>query len=407
MNTSLAGYGIIQSHYRKFTLSPEIIIRLPVRLVAGKGLMILFRAGLYRPHLVKFAGLSRHTPFLSAFILCAGLALTSIQTEAAYVVTELEPMPEGSVSVVRGVNDDGEVVGSTQTGGRHRGMLINGGKRQNINGMGGSDYSTANGINSTGQTVGSSNMRNGMHAYRSNRTADIVDLGVLPGDSSSAAMAINQSGEAVGYSSGPTGVRAVIWNRAGEIKALPGLPHSLSSKALANNNRGDAVGVAEIPPGPRAVLWEKGAVVRDLGALPGDRVSEALGINNKGEIVGSSGDPNEQTQAVLWSPGGAAIRDLGTLQGGTSSRALAVSNRSEVVGTSHSSDGHRAFVWTPTSGMQDLNDLLTSRSGFVLTQAVAINTKGVIVAIGVDEVVTGEKHEHDLQTRVFRLAPAP
>jgi probable HAF family extracellular repeat protein len=198
----------------------------------------------------------------------------------------------------------------------------------------------------------------------------------------------------------------VVWNRAGEIKALPSLPSSLSSsKALANNNQGDAVGIAEIPPGPRAVLWEKGLVVRDLGALPGDRASEALSINNKGEIVGSSGNPNEHTLAVLWSPGGTAIRDLGTLQGGTSSRALAISDRSEVVGTSHSSDGHRAFLWTPTSGMQNLNDLLTSRSGFVLTQAVAINTKGVIVAIGVDEVVTGEKHEHDLQTRVFRLAP--
>ena len=32
--------------------------------------------------------------------------------------------------------------------------------------------------------------------------------------------------------------------------------------------------------------------------------------------------------------------------------------------------------------MQDLNSLLTSRSGFVLTQAVSINSQGIILAIG-------------------------
>ena len=32
--------------------------------------------------------------------------------------------------------------------------------------------------------------------------------------------------------------------------------------------------------------------------------------------------------------------------------------------------------------MQDLNSLLTSRSGFILTQAVSINSQGIILAIG-------------------------
>jgi probable HAF family extracellular repeat protein len=221
-------------------------------------------------------------------------------------------------------------------------------------------------------------------------------------------MAINQSGDSVGYSGGKTGVRAVIWPHTGGIKALPGLPSSISSRGIANNERGDVVGISDIPPGSRAVLWTNG-IARDLGALPGDRASEALGINNKGEVVGSSGNQNEQTRAVLWLPerGVEIIHNLGILPGGNSSRALAINNRSEVVGTSHSNAGHHAFLWTQKSGMKDLNDLLTSRSGFELTQAVAINAQGLIIAIGVDEVNEGEKHEHDLQTRIFQLVPAP
>jgi len=61
--------------------------------------------------------------------------------------------------------------------------------------------------------------------------------------------------------------------------------------------------------------------------------------------------------------------------------------------------------------MQDLNGLLTSRVGFVLTHAVAISAQGVIVAVGVDEATTPEqRHDHDdheLPLRIFRLVRVP
>ena len=62
--------------------------------------------------------------------------------------------------------------------------------------------------------------------------------------------------------------------------------------------------------------------------------------------------------------------------------------------------------------LQDLNELLTSRSGFVLTHAVAISAQGVIVAIGVDDEATsaeqGHDHDaHDLPLRIFRLVSVP
>ncbi|MGH2488449.1 MAG: hypothetical protein ACRDFR_02355, partial [Candidatus Limnocylindria bacterium] len=241
-------------------------------------------------------------------------------------------------------------------------------------------------------------------------TTGIVALGTLPGDSGSVALAINDPGKAVGYSSGPTGVRAVVWTPAGAIQALPMLPSCYSARGQALNNRGDVVGVCDTESGPRAVLWEGGAV-QDLGTLPGHGTSEALSINANGVIVGSSGDPEAQHHAVLWPSGGGAIQDLGTLPDGTSSRALAINVEREVVGISEASAGDHAFRWTEQDGMQDLNELLTSRFGFVLTHAVAISAQGVIIAIGVDEATSAEHgHDHDdheLPLRIFRLVRVP
>ena len=140
-------------------------------------------------------------------MLCAGLALTPAQTEAAYAATELASLPVGSSHVVRAANDADEIVGSVRRSGGHRGFLLKSGSLQEIRGLPGSDYSAALGINDLGQVVGSANTATGMRAFRSRRTTGIVALGTLPGDSSSIALAINHPGQAVGYSSGPTGVR--------------------------------------------------------------------------------------------------------------------------------------------------------------------------------------------------------
>ncbi len=110
---------------------------------------------------------------------------------------------------------------------------------------------------------------------------------------------------------------------------------------------------------------------------------------------------------MLWTPGGGPIQDLGTLPDGTSSRALAINDRREVVGISEASVGVHAFLWTEQGGMQDLNELLTLRFGFVLTHAVAISAEGVIVATGVDDEATSAEEDHELPLRIFRLVPVP
>jgi probable HAF family extracellular repeat protein len=110
---------------------------------------------------------------------------------------------------------------------------------------------------------------------------------------------------------------------------------------------------------------------------------------------------------VLW-PSGGPIVDLGTLPGGDSSQSLGINNAGDVVGVSTSALGSRAFIWTPTAALRDLNDLIAP-SAFVLTQAVGINAAGVIVAIGRDvghPQAAGDHDAHESPLRIFLLLPS-
>jgi probable HAF family extracellular repeat protein len=364
--------------------------------------------------------------FLTTFALSAGLVLFPARAKAAYVATELAVLTEATTRVVRKVNGSTEAVGGARLGsGRHQGFLLDGraepigsiwgmDRRENNSSSRlqsrapalpidpGSDYTTAFDINDFGDIAGAANTATGSRAFRSRRNTAYIELGPLSGDTNSAAFGINLRGEVVGYSSGPNGTRAVIWNPGGIVRPLPALSGTKGSQALAINDRGDVVGISSMPPGPRATLWvAPRATARDLGTLPGHGVSEALSISESGDVVGSSGNL-QQRRAVLWAQGG-AIRDLGTLPGGASSRALGI-REGEVVGTSETSNGKHAFLWTQAAGMQDLNSLLTSRSGFVLTQAVSINSQGIILAVGEnDDSLQG----HEKPLRIFMLVPTP
>ena len=79
------------------------------------------------------------------------------------------------------------------------------------------------------------------------------------------------------------------------------------------------------------------------------------------------------------------MEDLGTLPGGDFSRALAINEPGDVVGTSGSPRGARATLWARSGGIQDLNTLIPAGNNFVLTEAININNRGTILAIGHDD----------------------
>jgi len=158
-----------------------------------------------------------------------------------------------------------------------------------------------------------------------------------------------------------------------------------------------------------AAAWQNGneTLLEDLGAGQPYYGASADGVNDRGAVVGwSTTSPlqccgtSSPTHAVLWTPVG-VITDLGTLPGDTSSVALRINHSGQVIGSSGDTlyfggSGSspfvvtgRPFIWTQSSGMQDLNTLIHSNSGWVLNTASDINVWGQIVGNG---TLNGQPH---------------
>ena len=293
------------------------------------------------------------------------------------------------------------------------------------------DAAEAAGLNEAGQAA--LTWRDGSEAQGLTGGPDALTLlGALPKHHFSRAFGINSAGEIAAASYNiPGHGRAFLWNGSPhKLGSLPGYPYS---QARAVNDSGQVVGFAETGGRDRnqahvarAFLWQSGKMT-DLGTL-GGAYSTATGVNNAGQIVGKADtDTIGQTHAFLWQDG--AMQDLGTL-GGANSLACAVSDSGTVVGSAETGDGEarHAFVWQngtmrdlgtlpgrPSSvacgvnaagltvgyaeaqpdstdkravlwrggSALDLNTLLPAHSGWVLTEARAVNDRGQIVGSGV------------------------
>lgn len=298
------------------------------------------------------------------------------------------------------------------------------------------DYISANGINDSGDVVGSANTSFGSRPCRADIPGLVVDdlpgiekpflappsgncpvstvravlwtkktglrdLGTLSGGIASEAFGINNSGAVVGYSSGPDGVRAVLWTPDSKMQPLVPLAGGTFSKAFGINDAELIVGSSGSPLGTRASLWRGRGRIQNLGALPGETFSEAHAINNSGSIVGSSRGPAGM-RGFLWESK-KGMQALLALPGGRFSTASGISDSGEIVGSAESSFGIRAVLWSASGEPQDLNDLVSAPPGVVLMEAAGINARRQIVVLGRDGKNIHANHEGS--SRVFLLTP--
>jgi uncharacterized membrane protein len=154
-----------------------------------------------------------------------------------------------------------------------------------------------------------------------------------------------------------------------------GYPMGYSSSANGVNDLGQIVGWStteatlesfygwEGPAPIHAILWPTSGGMRDLGTLPGDTFSAASKINFFGQVIGISGNTVAFENA---------------------------DNRYEAIG--------RPFIWSEGGGMQDLNDLISTSSGWVLNSATGINIWGQIVGAG---TLNGKTHGFLLTPSAF------
>lgn len=341
------------------------------------------------------------TNLLSLVLLCicsvSSLNISFCQQPAYYV---LDLGPAIGISYASEINNSVQIVGNASTTGNGFIWEKKTGVMKLLTGL--SDPS-ANGINDSGQVVGSDDLDGEIVAFLW-ENGDIDYLESLGGNNSGA-NAINDSGKIVGFSSttdSPPEIHAVLWED-GDIDDLgylgDGGEKGPVARAYGINSAGWVVGESttdDYPVTYHAFLYTNS--MQDLGTLSGPN-SAAYDINNLGEIVGSSwttDDPNSN-HAVLWNNGGSPI-DLGTLVTGLNTIAFAINDSSDIVGSATvvlGMDPH-AFLWEDGEFI-DLNDSIGTGTGWVLMEALDINNRGDIVGYGF----------HNGQVRGFLLYKEP
>src|ERR1700751_1980071 len=200
--------------------------------------------------------------------------------QTRYQITRI-PVASGANSAALGLNDKGDVVGSTLQGDDYQAFLFSyADKSMTEIGSFGGKLNAACAINSAGQVTGYSQDENGnLLAFVFSRNAPIASLGTLNGASTSEAFGINNRGEVVGDS------------QSGDQNHRP---------VLFSNNSVQDLGLGE--------------------SSEPDALETAYAINNSGQVVGRHSAGNNVFHAFLYSNGNTT--DFSTL-GGANGEALA------------------------------------------------------------------------------------
>ncbi len=333
---------------------------------------------------------------LLAGVLLAVVARAGAQT---YTITDVSA-PGTNPSFATGVNSNGQVSGYSTTGANaaQAWRFTNGVGTLTLGSFGGAD-SRATGINDAGTVTGYSTNAGGVaHGFVFSTGSGLLDIGGFGNGEGTFPQHINTGGQVAGFSPLASNDRAFRFsppNLTLDLGTLAGSPAPAEAAAYGINDAGRVVGSASSTTGFNHAFRTDlaGANMTDLGTLGGDE-SSALAINNIGDVVGTSASASIDSHAFLFTDS-TGMTDLQTL-GGYTSTAYALNNTGAIVGSAEiaNRDLH-AFVWTVAGGMRDLNDIIPVNSGWVLTEARAVNDSGVIVGNG---LLNG-------QPRAFLLTP--
>lgn len=304
---------------------------------------------------------------LSRLVLASLIGLSSQSAQALdWYQAQVIATPAGSFVSASAVNDNGWVVGYGNFSGNNEAFLWRDGVIQPLGQLPNGYVGGAYGINQNGQVVGSSGSRAAIWQEGS--------VQPLPGSASYAnAYAINNAGTVVGSADG----RAVVWQN-GQMQNLSTLASLTSSIALDISETGVIVGSGDTSQYTRrAWRWSNGQVTQLTSGTA--RGAGATGVNDSGSVVGYVDLGGNLDQAARWD--GDTLSLLDHLDGTGSARAYGINNAGLVVGSSFANGGSQATLWEGTTAV-DLTQRLSNGQGWELWQAMDINGKGQIIGWG-------------------------
>src|SRR5262249_13076488 len=199
------------------------------------------------------------------------------------------------------------------------------------------------------------------------------------GDSASFASGISRDGRRIsGYSVGDDRIRACVWDRDGAGWKGTALPHSARLGSTTVPISGDGRFVAAVD-GASPCLWSRDASGRWTREVIGDAGSLVpRAVNDSGTVAGVRFAGGGQTHAVIWSrQGGAKL--LAEPEGYVRSEALAINSQGVVVGMvdgpGGSKIGPNAFVYA------EGRLRLLEEGGPSFGSATAINDRGQVAGV--------------------------
>jgi len=376
--------------------------------------------------------MNRQKTWLAGLILGTILLLGAGSAGAAppqVTLHDLGTLTGGSSSEARAVNNSGVVAGgATDSSGSNVGMMdappYTTTSMQNLGTLD-NYYTVARGINDAGQIVGSSTIVGSdgykhVRAFTYDATNGMQELGVISGGNFSIAYGVNNpssgtTSSVVGVSGTSSSFQAFYTNANG-MEGLGSQLQSLNkfySIGYGNNTSGDIVGAASVNNAYTALITGLFTIksLNDLDAqaflysngqatlLPtlGGNFSLARSINGEGQIVGYSTTADGQIHAFLYQDG--TMTDLGTLTGASgNSLAYGINDQGQIVGASTTADGStHAFIYHDGT-MYDLGVLADGSS----SSARAINDLGQVV--GVSNI---DGYDHAFITDPISPAPLP